>query len=724
MLANSDFESRARERILTLVLAPARPALLAATLLALTASLTLAVAADAAAPTKPSAAEAKAGLGKVSGQLLEARRLHRASMSRADIQAALPSVRMAEDDGVDMELRLWQLTPEIEAAIAATGVSIVRADETTARVIAHGSLETLEALSALPAVSTIHPLYGSQHRTGSVDDAADAAMGAAQARATYDVDGSGIKVGIVSDSFNDTLDGTVSGSGCARTLTGTAPQRSGDLPASVTVLDSGSGGADEGAGMAELVHDLAPGADILFHAGGDDESAFAAGVDQLRSCGAQVIVDDLIFFAEPMFQDGPIAQAERRAVAAGVPVFSAAGNEATFGVSQTIVDANGDEEEETQPTGVDLHDFGGGQHFAAVSVPAGCGIGFVLQWAEPFSGTLGPGAATDLDLWVYSAASPTSTIVAASVDPQGCARNEANAGDPLEIATYTNRGTQPKTLYVAIDHFCGSADPAFRLTTFPLTCNFPGRYAFDTTIFHDPQIYGHPAAEGVAAVGAVDVRELASNGTAIGSATRIDPETFSSLGGDLVQTIDDSGQSFADGPHFRFKPELAAPDGSNTSFFGTDSAADSDTFPNFFGTSAAAPHAAAVAALLRQKAPDLSPAALLSLLQSTARDIGAAGVDPISGAGAVDAEAAFAALAAAATPTAVAPTPTATPSVEGDCDGNGVVNVDDLVRGVSIALDQAAVDTCTSLDRNGDGRVSIDELVAALNLALDANLSE
>lgn len=81
-------------------------------------------------------------------------------------------------------------------------------------------------------------------------------------------------------------------------------------------------------------------------------------------------------------------------------------------------------------------------------------------------------------------------------------------------------------------------------------------------------------------------------------------------------------------------------------------------------------------------------------------------------------------LAATPTPTAVpssSPTvmPTAVPGVAGDCDGDGMVEVDELVRAVGVALESLPLSACTAADRDDDGAVRIEELIAALNAALD-----
>ena len=54
-------------------------------------------------------------------------------------------------------------------------------------------------------------------------------------------------------------------------------------------------------------------------------------------------------------------------------------------------------------------------------------------------------------------------------------------------------------------------------------------------------------------------------------------------------------------------------------------------------------------------------------------------------------------------------------SCVGDCDNSGSVNVNEVVTGVNINLDRAAVNTCPSFDPNATTTVSVDELVRGVN---------
>ncbi len=64
-------------------------------------------------------------------------------------------------------------------------------------------------------------------------------------------------------------------------------------------------------------------------------------------------------------------------------------------------------------------------------------------------------------------------------------------------------------------------------------------------------------------------------------------------------------------------------------------------------------------------------------------------------------------------------TPTPTIACAGDCNGDHVVTVDELLVGIGIALGNGTVAQCPSLDINRDGQITVDELVAAVNNALN-----
>ena len=124
-----------------------------------------------------------------------------------------------------------------------------------------------------------------------------------------------------------------------------------------------------------------------------------------------------------------------------------------------------------------------------------------------------------------------------------------------------------------------------------------------------PTVFGHPAARGATAVAAYSVFRPNL------------PEWYTSPGGELEFPFGSGGERLRR-PDVRPKPDLAGADGANTTFFGFDDPLDADAFPNFFGTSAAAPHAAAVAALVLSSRGhgkrSLSPDAMRRLLEGTA----------------------------------------------------------------------------------------------------------
>ena len=70
--------------------------------------------------------------------------------------------------------------------------------------------------------------------------------------------------------------------------------------------------------MAQLLHDIAPGAAIIFQTGRMGPASMAQGVLDLRGAGANIIIDDIKYLTEPFFQDGVITRAIDAVAASGV----------------------------------------------------------------------------------------------------------------------------------------------------------------------------------------------------------------------------------------------------------------------------------------------------------------------------------------------------------------------------------------------------------------------
>ncbi len=468
-------------------------------------------------------------------------------------------------------------------------------------------LALLDQLAGLVSLRFAEPALATTH-VGRVTSQADRAMAADQARAAYAVSGQGVTIGVLSDSY-DCLQGA------------SADVTAGDLPPGIVVLAEEANcttGRDEGRAMMQLMADVAPGANFAFHTAFGGRATFANGIlDLAHVAGANVIVDDILYYNESMFQDGIVAQAVDQVAAAGVAYFSSAGNTGRQSYEGPYV------------KGLNLpllslgllHDFDPGPGMdllQSVTIPVGATAIFSLQWDQPYASTAGGvGAANDLDIMLVGlAAAPIAVSMTNNV-----------GRDPIEVLRYTNPG--PGTQFnLAIAHLRGPAPQLIKYIYFGNDVTVNEYLTASSTVF------GHASAQGAIAVGAAFYGDTPAYGT-----TPPKVERFSSTG--PTQILFDR----ADQPiHvIRAKPELVAPDGVNTSFFGRDindpgDGSDRDSFPNFFGTSAAAPQVAAVAALALEAQPLLSPAELYALLQRTALRMEPIGLDEQTGFGLLQAD--------------------------------------------------------------------------------------
>ena len=458
-------------------------------------------------------------------------------------------------------------------------------------------------------------LSASITRAGVVENQADVAMRSDIARATNAVDGSGVTIGIISDSYNQ--------------LFGEAADiAAGELPsAGVTILDDSAetGGSDEGRAIAQLIHDIAPGADLLFHTGFIGAPDFAEGILELAEAGADVIIDDVGNLGQPMFQDGIIAQAVDTVVSDGVVYYSAAGNSADNSYDAPYEDSGSD----LTDTGlISLHTFTPGDPSDTIQeflLPANGSLFMSVQWDQPFASSGGTGASSDVDVFLVD--EDVNLLAAGNFDNIG--------GDAVEILSYTNITGNPQVVGLVIGVFAGPLPGRIKWI------DLAGEFQEVTPAANAPTAFGHPNAEGAIAVGAALYTETPQFGQ--------EPpllEPFSSIGGiDIL--FDTAGNAIT--PIVRNKPELVAPDGTDTSFFGGNDF-DNTGFPNFFGTSAAAPHAAAVAALQLECDIAQTPGQILARQASTAIDMESPGFDFLSGAGLIDA---VGALGLSCTPVAV-----------------------------------------------------------------------
>lgn len=168
-------------------------------------------------------------------------------------------------------------------------------------------------------------------------EAAAKATGVDVLRDRYGLDGTGITIGVLSDSFTtaETFDAFGNLDTYATNIV------DGYLPSDVKVLKDyvGPDTTDEGRALSQIIHAVAPGADLVFHTSLSSTDTFAQGIQALAAAGADIIVDDWGYIYPPNAPsnvplnlldleppDGPINQAINAVVNQGISYFTSADN--------------------------------------------------------------------------------------------------------------------------------------------------------------------------------------------------------------------------------------------------------------------------------------------------------------------------------------------------------------------------------------------------------------
>lgn len=560
----------------------------------------------------------------------------------------------------------------------------------------------LPELAAIPTVTAVVPALAPQLAAGqnpataardaavpnatapdvldcrSIPVDADAPLRTAAARERFGVDGTGVKVGVISDSFD-----------VSSTAATTAAQDigMGVLPGPgnpcgyltpVHVLDeSAEDASDEGRAMAQLVHGVAPGAELMFASFGYDRYTMADRIIALADAGAQIIVDDVQFLDDTSYQDGVVSSAVRDVTARGVIYVAIAGNNNVVGAADggsagepigswatdrydpvscpagLVAQLPWLDESTTDCANFAIDDGDDGTPDRAarngIRIDDDSPITATLQWAEPADGV-------NADFTV--AVTDENAVVVAS-------QQHLDPDVPVVVLDITTPDG-PGFYYISILRHSdpGSATditPAFTLGFWQsylsigdLQYHRSGTGQNGARITVGPTVWGHSGGVDSFTVGASesDVPDVVS--------------WFSSLGPveHLFEPwrMDGTPSAPLAQPHIISKPDAISVNWVRTSFF-RPTGSDQDEY-RFTGTSAAAPLAAGVFALGLQRAPQAGAAAQRAAIVATATAVQSslpslAAVNA-SGAGLINAEAYLAALPTTptTTPTAVAPAQT------------------------------------------------------------------
>jgi hypothetical protein len=419
----------------------------------------------------------------------------------------------------------------------------------------------LSTIAALPGVTQISRPHYAQTSLATI--VTGAAVIQANKVRLAGLDGTGIKVGVISDCDTNLPSSVIAG----------------DLPSNVSNFVPQSGfqcTGDEGTAMLEIVHNIAPGAQLGF-CGPQTPGDFLSCVNELGGqFKANIIVDDLAFPGMPMYQNptGNLADALQQLTQANpnVRFVTSADNYA-----EDFYEANFNPVTfQTQSGNVTFHDFGataGGQNNPGnqITIVAGDSLDAIIQWQTAWGSSPAYYGIAFFDdaTGTFLASTPFGTSQLPAPSSAVSYSNNTGANQTIDIVVFENQSGGPANFKAFIT--CGGHN-----------CQPPP--ALSSLQFTTPRgsIFGHASIPGYLTVAATSLDSTASNNFTV-------VEPFSSQG-PVFLGFDPNGT-----PHAQSvpKPDVTAIDCVQTSGAG-------NFHQPFCGTSAAAPHVAAALALLMQ----------------------------------------------------------------------------------------------------------------------------
>jgi hypothetical protein len=700
--------------------------------------------------------------------------LARPDHATEDLQSLAPGVRFAQNAAGAAPLVLIDAVTvgdpqQLKAALVALGLqrpSVYSNDV--------GGWLPVSQLDAATARAEVHSIRAAmpRTRTGAVTSQGDYVQQSTLLRSENSLTGTGVTVGILSDSYdcyavyaanNVAASGPAGYASNGFLATAATDISTGDLPSNVTVLEeaeAANGGclnygaptqlpfSDEGRAMLQIVHDVAPGASLAFYTGENSEADFASGIGQLAApvsaggAGAKVIADDLGYFDEPFFQDGILAQAVDAVEANGVAYFSAAGNNGTLAYDNIAPSFATSPPSGAPNAGELLLNFDASGVTTTVSLPVtiaslvpGEFVAIVVEWDQPYvTGAPNSGGATS-QIDVCLIGSGPDQITDNDGNVATCSGPNAVRADSYQVMIVGNPAnasgnTAAENLSIQVGLAGGTAPPARIKVAVEDDGAGSTINAFQT---NTPTIQGHPGAAGAAAVGAA----FFFNTPACGS-TPAQLENFSSEGGAPI--LFDTAGTRLTAPVVRQKPDFAGPDGVNDTFLGFTLASDgypggmlntanascqnNPNYPNFFGTSAATPHAASVAALMLQANPAATPTQIYQALRSSALAMNSPSPSFESGYGFIQADTALVVptMTLAATAVAVGGTTTLTwMSIDSSsCTASGTADWSGARApsgSQTVTMSNVGTNTYTLVCENASGTISASGSVSLTDVA-------